>query len=177
MSFFVLRELFMSKREKYKLFNVKDDYLDYLRSKDSHIPKSKSEGKTRPFVGVVIKEGDHKYIAPLSSKIHKTQTDFVIKGLNENKEIEDKATVRFAYMFPIIDEVLIEIDLDKIEQEDYKYGSLLKLEINFINAHKEQIRKKARMTYKNETNNIANFKGKCCNFKLLEDASKQYPNK
>ncbi|MFZ7274991.1 type III toxin-antitoxin system ToxN/AbiQ family toxin [Avibacterium avium] len=163
----------MSKSQKYKLYHINTSFLNYLREFEPKIPLDKSnQGKARPFLGILIETNGYKYLAPLSSKIHNTQTDFVVKHKQgEGKKI---ATVRFAYMFPVPESQLIEISFKKMEIEDPKYSALLKAEINYINHHKDKIRKRANLVYKNQKNNIANFRKFCCNFSKLESIINAY---
>ena len=94
----------MTMNDKLKLYHVTDHYLDFLRKVEPKIPENKDNGKARPFVGIILSINGVKYIAPLSSQIRKSQSDFKVKSGDEQK-----ATIRFAYMFPIVDSALIEI--------------------------------------------------------------------
>ncbi|WP_439258474.1 hypothetical protein [Lonepinella sp. BR2271] len=51
---------------------------------------------------------------------HKRQTDFKVKIANEHR-----STIRFAYMFPIAENALIDIDYSAEFKIDLKYTALL----------------------------------------------------
>ncbi|MCQ9124704.1 type III toxin-antitoxin system ToxN/AbiQ family toxin [Rodentibacter caecimuris] len=161
----------MSKRPRLKLYNIEDDYLTYLRQYDQRVPQNKPNGYSRPFVGVLLEINNLKYLAPLSSQIHTTQTDFPIKKKHNESVEEQIATVRFAYMVPVTDKVLREIDYSLIMNSDENYFSLLVLEDNYINSHKKELKKKCEMTYNNKINGHFNF---CCDFKKLEEQAINY---
>lgn len=120
--------------------------------------------KNRPFVGIVLQINGIKYIAPLSSKISKGQTDFKVKSANETK-----ATIRFAYMFPIIESALIEIDYSAEFNIDFKYTALLIKEDLYINQHKARIHEIAFKTYTNTITKRFGFEKFCCDFAKLEE--------
>ena len=52
-----------------KLFTIKDEYLDYLKTFDKHVLNNKGikYTKSRKYLGVLLEVNDCKYIAPLSS--------------------------------------------------------------------------------------------------------------
>lgn len=155
--------------DKLRLYRVADEYLDFLRATEPKIPMNKDSGKSRPFVGIVLSINEMKYIAPLSSKIGKKQTDFKVKIANEQK-----ATIRFAYMFPIVESALIEIDYSEEFKVDFKYTALLINEDLYINQHKERIHEIATKTYQNVVTKRFGFENFCCDFALLEYRCKTY---
>lgn len=46
-----------------KFYNIKDDYIRYLRQYDFKVADNKNE--SRPYVGIVLEINDTKYYAPL----------------------------------------------------------------------------------------------------------------
>ena len=142
--------------DKLKLYRVTDHYLDFLREVEPKIPENKDNGKARPFVGIVLSINGVKYIAPLSSQIRKSQSDFKVKSGDEQK-----ATIRFAYMFPIVDSALIEIDYTEEYKIDFNYTALL---INEI----------ATKTYTNTITKRFGFENFCCDFAKLEEKYREY---
>lgn len=154
---------------KLKLYRVKSHYLDFLREIEPKIPMAKDNGKDRPFVGIVLSINGIKYIAPLSSKKKNGQTDFKIKIANEHK-----STVRFSYMFPIVESALVEIDYTKEFELDSKYTALLINEDLYINQYKDRIHEIAMKTYKNVIKKCGNFEKFCCDFVKLEEKHKDY---
>lgn len=153
--------------DKLKLYRVKDHYLDFLRKIEPKILMNKENGKNRPFVGIVLSINGVKYIAPLSSKIGKGQTDFKVKIGGEQK-----ATIRFAYMFPILENALINIDYTEEFKLDFKYTALLINEDLYINQHKARILEIAAKTYTNVITQRFGFEKFCCDFKKLEEKYK-----
>ncbi|SUT88216.1 Uncharacterised protein [Actinobacillus ureae] len=155
--------------DKLKLYRVTDHYLDFLREVKPKIPMNKDNGKNRPFVGIVLSINGMKYIAPLSSKKGKGQSDFKVKIGNEQK-----ATVRFAYMFPLVNSALVDIDYTKKFQLDFKYTALLINEDLYINQHKDRIHEIATKTYTNTVTKRFGFENFCRDFAKLEERSKSY---
>lgn len=154
---------------KLHLYRIEDDYLDYLSNKESRIPQGKYNGKDRPFVGVVYTINNLEYFAPLSSQLHNKQSDFKVIIANEHK-----ATVRFAYMFPVTKDCLIEIDFTEEYKKDRKYTALLINEAQYINQHQEDIYKIASRTYEFNVTKRYGYDKFCCNFLLLEVLAKNY---
>ncbi|MFC0308515.1 type III toxin-antitoxin system ToxN/AbiQ family toxin [Gallibacterium trehalosifermentans] len=149
--------------DKLRLYRVTDRYLNFLRKVEPKIPMNKCNGKERPFVGIVLSINGVKYIAPLSSKIGKGQTDFKVKIRDEQK-----ATIRFAYMFPIVPTALVEIDYTEEFKLDFKYTALLINEDLYINQHKDRIHEIATKTYTNVITKRFGFEKFCCDFTKLE---------
>ena len=154
---------------KLKLYRIDDDYLDYLSKKETRIPQRKKTGNTRPFVGVVYTINNLEYFAPLSSQLHNKQSDFKVIIANEHK-----ATVRFAYMFPIAKDCIIEIDFTEEYKKDRKYTALLMNEARYIDQHKEDIYKIASRTYKFNVTKRYGYDKFCCDFLLLEELARNY---
>lgn len=48
-----------------KFYNVKDDYIQFLRNYDIKVAENKYE--SRPYVGVVFQIGEISYYAPFTS--------------------------------------------------------------------------------------------------------------
>lgn len=155
--------------DKLKLYRVTDHYLDFLREVEPKIPINKDNGKARPFVGIVISINGVKYIAPLSSQKGKSQSDFKVKIAGEHK-----ATIRCAYMFPIANNALIEIDYTEEFKLDFKYTALLINEDLYINQHKERVHEIATKTYTNTITKRFGFDKFCCDFTKLEERCKSY---
>lgn len=77
----------MMMNDKLKLYRVTDHYLDFLREVEPKIPKNKDNGKDRPFVGIILSINGVKYIAPLSSQIRKSQSDFKVKAAMNKRRL------------------------------------------------------------------------------------------
>ena len=54
-----------------KFYNIKDDYIHYLRQFDSKVAENK--GESRPYVGIMLEVNGTKYYAPFSSPKPKHQ--------------------------------------------------------------------------------------------------------
>lgn len=159
----------MIKEVNLKIYRVDDRYLDYLRNIDNRVPHNKDSGKVRPFVGVLHFINGREYIAPLSSQLAKGRTDFKI--MLEDKH---KATVRFAYMFPVSKKVLKEIDFTAERLLDADYTALLLKEINYINMNNQRVYKIANDTYMFNVTKAHNYDKFCCDFLKLEEALDNY---
>lgn len=165
----------MSKAVNLKLYRVDDSYLDYLRQVDSRVPINKDSGKARPFVGILHFVNGREYVAPLSSQLTKARTDFKILLHNEHKAMEEhKATVRFAYMFPVNKKVIEEIDFTVERVADANYTALLLKEINYINANEERVHKIINDTYIFRVTKAHGYDKFCCDFLKLEQALDSY---
>lgn len=165
-----------------ELVTIDSKYIDYLRNFDNKVCFNKDFSHTRPYVGVVFKLKDNRYFAPLTSsgkgaklkqqpKIE-SLTFFPIKncslgGVNMNN------------MIPVIDDVLTKIDMQLSEndtEEDIAYKTLLIEQLRFLSANEKLLRKKANIIYsmKNNGKLYPNYNKVTCNFKLLEEKSKEY---
>ncbi|QIW15586.1 hypothetical protein A4G20_04200 [Pasteurellaceae bacterium RH1A] len=150
--------------DKLKLYRIKEHYLDFLREVEPKIPMNKDNGKGGPFVGIVLSINGVKYIASLSSKKERGRVIFKVKIGDEQK-----ATIRFAYMFPIVADALIEIDYTEEFKLDFKYTALLINEDLYINQYWERIYEIATKTYTNAVTKRFGFDGFCCDFVALEE--------
>lgn len=151
-----------------KLYRVDEKYLTHLRNTEKKIPLLKGN-YPRPFVGVVLVINGLEYVAPLSSQPKGTPSDF--KVIHQGKQI---ATVRFGYMFPIVETSLVEIDFVEEDKNDAKYAALLRTEIANINHHKEDILELAQKTYQYCKDKKDNFHIYCCDFLTLEELARNY---
>ena len=48
-----------------KIYIIQEEYIDYLRQSDEKVLKNKLE--KRPYIGIVLKQGNFKYFSPLGS--------------------------------------------------------------------------------------------------------------
>ena len=86
-------------------------------------------------------------------------------------------------MIPILDKYILKlkyVDIEKYRKfdsqiEKRKYISFLNLELYLINQKAAKIQKAASKLYKEKVNNPkSRISQRCCNFKLLEEISKNY---
>lgn len=87
--------------------------------------------------------------------------------------------INFNNMIPVLDEVLIEIDIANIQ--DIKYRRLLQNQYNFIKADEKGILKTAenlRNLIMLDESNLSEhdkiIKQRCCNLKVLEDKFRKF---
>ena len=155
-----------------KLYRVNDNYLNYLRNVDCRVPQIKP-GNVRPFVGVVLSINGISYFAPLSSQKKNNRPDFKVS--QGGKQI---ATVRTAFMLPIPECAITEIDLASERSKDPKYTSLLINEINFIKQaeNKAKLLGIALKTYEYAMTKRFGYDRFCIDFLKLEEAMRSYPN-
>lgn len=159
-----------------KFYHIKDDYITFLRQYDSKVYENKNQ--TRPYVGVVLEINSIKYYAPFSSPKTKHKK---MKNGKDFRKINNGiyGAINFNNMIPVLDDVLIEIDIANIQ--DMKYRRLLQNQYNFIKADEKGILKTAenlRNLIMQEESKISEHdkivKLRCCNLKILEEKFREY---
>jgi len=159
-----------------KFYNVKDEYIQYLKLFDDKVADNKVE--TRPYVGVVIEINEIKYYAPFASPKPKHRKMKNSKDFRKIKQGEYGA-INFNNMLPVNDDALLPIDIEHLEDEKYK--RLLQNQYNYIRADQAQIMRSAkevrRIAFAQDgelTNYDKIIKNRTCDLPLLEDACKRY---
>lgn len=156
--------------EKLKIYRIREGYIEYLHNIDKRVQYNK--GERRPYLGVVLEIGQHKYFVPMESPKpnHKNIKNNVhIMRIDGGKY----GLLGFNNMVPAKDFFLVSFDIAK--EPDARYRNLLWNQLNFCNAHREEIRKHARKTYEGVTVKQTPFLVKnCCDFKLLEQEYVKY---
>ena len=152
-----------------KFYDVKKDYTDFLRSVDIKIPNISYIGNDKFLCGVVLKVNQFNYYAPISSLTKKLFTSQQI--IHTDGRI--LGTIKFSFMFPCPDNVLIEKDFTI--EPDEKYRDLLINELNYCDNNYHDIKKRAEYIYKRYLSGhdpllIQN----CCNFPVLEIKMQEY---
>lgn len=155
--------------EKLNFYEVKEEYLDYLKQYEDKIPNNNNNQHVKFFCGVVIDINGYKYYAPLSSKTIKQQTSIII--YDQKKEI---SSIKFSFMIPV-PEMCLSVKSIKNEKDE-KYKRLLMKEYNYCKKHKYNIYKIANKTYKIGKNKEHKLHDVCCNFELLENLHDIYIN-
>ena len=151
-----------------RFYDVDENYTDYLRKIESRIPHISYGTNDKFLCGIVLKINDFNYYAPISSFRQRQFTNIPI--IHNNQII---GTIRFSYMFPCPDDVLIEKDFSQIS--DLNYRNLLIDEWNFCNREETKIKKKAEYIYKRYlSGHDSVLQNHCCNFKILEDMCLKY---
>ena len=176
---------------KLKLYNVSDDYVDYLKQYDHRVFSSKEDdrNKERKYLGVVLNINNCDYFVPLSSpkesdyklvdNIKTIRKDIIpiIRIVVKNSKGKDelKGTLKFSNMIPVPSIALINYDVNSEKDELYKI--LVLKEIDFINSNsnRDKIIKNAKVIYNQKVNNwdIGYIK-QTVDFKLLEQKSMEY---
>ena len=161
------------------LVKINSDYCDYLRKYDVKVPYNKGSKELRPFVGVLFNIDDIKYFAPLSSpklkhlKMHNTLDFYKIK----NGKL---GAINFNNMIPVTTNNYILLDIQHGSSDnELKYNELLREQLEWLNAHFNQVNSKAKKLYKLYLSNHLpkNIINRCCNFKLLEEKCQKYNQK
>lgn len=174
---------------EFRLYDVSDGYINYLRQFDKRVYSNKEDGRVhgRKYLGVVFEINGYKYFVPMSSPkksdyiydkgdklIRKNVTPiFRMTALNDNKKIEVKGTLRFSNMIPVKETVLIDYDVVNEKDEDYKI--LVLKEIDFIRKNISKIKKNAKLIYNQKAKNLnIGYLESTLDFKMLEEKSKEY---
>ncbi len=158
-----------------RLYEIDDDYVDFLRIYDKRVLSTKMEDRkqTRKYIGIIFNTKTFKYFIPLSS--YKPDTyDSMYESISL-KKIKNMAVLRINNMIPVVDNVIHEINFNLISDKQYK--TLLQNEYRIIKAREREIRTDARIVYFYRLNDNNKHKGLykiCCDYKLLEVAAKKW---
>lgn len=161
--------------KKLKFYKVKEKYIMYLNQYDKKISKSYGEKAKRPFIGIVLEIDNVLYFAPFTSpkKKHLTMKNTIDFLKIDNGKL---GAINFNNMIPIpIDECEL-IDVEKEKNESYR--NLLYKQINWCNEknNNKVILNKAYNLYHKVINKKIpeNIIKRCCDFKKLEEKSKEF---
>lgn len=156
--------------EKFRLYKIRDGYIEYLHKIDHRVQFNK--GERRPYLGVVLEIGGHKYFVPMESP--KPNHANLKNGVHIMRIDGGKyGILGFNNMVPAKEFFLIPFDI--VQEENEKYRNLLWNQLNFCNRHKEEIREHARKTYEGVTVKKTPFLLRvCCDFKVLEREYTKY---
>lgn len=167
-----------------QLYNISDEYINYLREKFPRVYSNKEDVRvhTRKYLGAVIEIGTHKYYIPLSSP--KEKHDYVMKngkktarkdsiivmrivsGSGDNKEL--KGTLQIGTMIPVPEEAITLYDVDN--ELDQAYKDLVQEELVYIRKHEKAIIKNAKILYSKRKSREANkVVQNCLDFMALEE--------
>lgn len=158
------------------LYNISEDYIDYLRSYDNKVPENK--GSKRPYVGIVLSINNCDYYVPLTSpkpKHQKMSNGVDFRRINGGVY----GAINFNNMIPVDSSALVKIDVNN--HPDIKYRRLLQNQLLYIKADKKNIIRTAQNLYNivvqdDSTLSSRNktIKQRCCNFAVLEIACSNY---
>lgn len=141
------------KQHKFKFYYISQEYINYIRQFDDRIPT-----KNRPYLGIVLKNKDYIYLAPLYSAREKHKSYYMNNTFFRIYDYYNNyiGLIRFSNMIPV--------PRTYIKQINYDYSNKLYQEYFYISKHQTQIMKKAEYTY----NNYNNFDNLCVDFKRIE---------
>ena len=153
--------------EQFKLYNVSDEYVEWLRKDFPNVYSNKinSRTHTRKYLGVVLQVGKYNYYVPMSSP---KDSDYQIAGANKviKKSIvpiirivvknsagekELKGTLRISHMIPVPESELELYDLENESDDTYK--DLVQNEMIFIRKNRERMESNAKLLYRQKIAN------------------------
>jgi len=161
-----------------KLYTIETDYIEYLKEIQPHIWENQENNRLRPYIGVVLNIGIHKYYAPLSSPKpkHRNMLDRLdfIRLEHKGKLI---AVINLNNIIPVADELVSLIDIKNLA--DQRYKDLLNIEMIDIRRKQAIILKNANNIYNKVTKFNDEPKNKklvslCYDFLLLERKLQEY---
>ncbi len=158
-------------------YYVDKTYIDYLKNYETNargftkVPNVEYEKRDKFVFGAVIQMHEINYYVAVSSYKKNNESTMLIVDNDNNREV--KGSLRFNYMIPVPTECLTHIEINKFTEPSYK--RLVRKELKFCRENEERIKRKAQSIY----NKVLAGKNKLlvensCDFKLLEEACKQY---
>ena len=176
--------------EEFKLYNVSDEYIDYLWAIFPNVYSNKETTRvhTRKYVGIVLRLENYHYYIPMSSP---KESDYQIAGekkvikksiipiicivvKNSRGQKELKGNLRISHMIPVPPS---ELQLYDIENEpDDTYKDLVQNEIIFIRKNQDNNLANARLLYKQKAENdlSAGYVKSALEYKALEKLCRDF---
>lgn len=139
----------------------------------TRIPNFDYENNSEPkfVVGCVLKIGNFKYFAPISH-YKKQKPNNILIYIPKDKIQSIKGSIRFNYMFPILDKYISKLEISKVSNN--KYRRLIQKELKFCIDHKDEIYKIALKTYLEVMLQVdKELINNACDFQLLEETLKE----
>ena len=190
-----------SLKDKLTFVNIDQNYLKYLHEYCPEVYYRPIGYDNKPYLGILVEDKGNEYVIPLSSAKEKhkywnnVETDrFLIYEISNKKPLSKNAVYKeisagtieqifsvidLKKMLPIKEGLYTRVDLttnpeDSVETQNYK--NLMNKEFAFCIKILPLIIKKANKLYYKQisTGKIAKF---CCDFKLLEEKSREYNSK
>ena len=187
-----------SLKDKLTFVNIDQNYLKYLHEHCHEVYYKPIGYDNKPYIGILINNDENQYVIPLSSAKDKhrfwknIETDrFLIYEIRNKKSLLPNAVYKensdgsieqifsvidLKKMIPIKDGVYTKVNMtitpeDSIETRNYK--NLMDKEFSFCLKILPLIIQKASKLYDKQINTgiVTKF---CCDFKLLEEKSKEY---
>ncbi|MCD7823981.1 MAG: type III toxin-antitoxin system ToxN/AbiQ family toxin [Oscillospiraceae bacterium] len=161
-------------------YRIDENYIAYLQQYEkekrgfTRVPNVKYADRNKFAFGAVLEVGNIKYYVSVSSYTKPQEANILIKVPGDSQEV--KGSLRFNYMVPVPEECLTRLVIKDIEDE--RYRRLLNKEYRFCQNNVERIQKKAEKIYSMiVTNRKQVLTDNSCDFKLLEQAYKEYIDK
>ena len=154
-----------------RFYTIDFDYLKHLKAYDDKVPNFDYEEHDKFFFGVVITVNEKNYYVPVSSKKYKNSTSMPIKEYGKAPGTPAKVlgTLRFAYMIPVADAELTELDIDWLRRTTMpSYADLVAKEYEFCKTNFSRIQRRASVVYNFGTDPTSPYYDVCCKFKELE---------
>lgn len=147
-----------------RFFYVDENYANFLRGIEPHIPILNYPSHQKFVCGVLMDIGGIKYYAPVSSNRTSYRTSTLIYGKRRrHNNPQAIASIRFCYMFPVLDACIHRVDFRVVRATDPRYADLLGEEGKYCKQHVKEIQKKAKRIYRRQQ-----YYPECNNFGLLE---------
>ena len=140
-----------------EFYYIKQEYIEYIRQFDEKIAI-----KNRPYLGVVLKNKNYIYLAPMYSAREKHKNYYMNNTFFRIYDYYNNyiGLIRFSNM--------IQVPKKFIKKINYNSSKILYNEYFYISKHQHQILRKARYTYMN----YDTYKDICVDFKRIEDIIK-----
>lgn len=190
-----------SLKKNLKFISIDQKYLKYLHDFCKEVYYLPTGYETKPYLGILVEDNGAEYVIPLSSAKEKHKfwknVDSERFLIFENCERSDKAfngiytknpdgtlkhiisVIDLKKMIPIKPGLYSEINLNfsfDDSEDTKKYKVLLNIEYSFCIKIIDSVIRNASKLYDEQmsTGKIVRF---CCDFRLLEEKSKEYPVK
>ena len=158
-------------------YDVDADYVKYLKTTETskrgftRVPDVEYKNERKMVCGVVLEMNGYKYYVPVSSYKKKQPNNLLIR-LEDDTFNQVKGSLRFNYMFPVDDYYISKRDFNK---ETPGRKEFLRRQWVFCNSITDDIKKMAEETYNDVISGTDSaLVNASCDFKLLEDAAKNY---
>ena len=168
------------RQERLNLYTLDMKYVRDLSKVDDNVMSvSQQAGKaSRPFVGVVVLCGGKRYCIPLSSP--KPKHEHMRNGRDFSRVLDESGkligVLNFNNMIPVAEGLIRPIDMVVRKRDDAEtrfYKALLNDQLDWCNANRETIARKAEKLYLLTTEHPEKARSlvkRCCDFKKLEEA-------
>lgn len=162
-------------------FYVSPEFINFLKKSEqdtrgfTRIPNIEyAEDQHQKFVlGVVLTINGFKYYAPVTH-YKKQMPNNILINIKSDIKNPVKGSVRFNYMFPVLDKYITKAEINRIA--DVKYRRLVYKELRFCIENEDKIYKTALRTYLEVIlGTDKELKDNSVDFKLLENALTDLP--